>query len=293
MANIVDSVLKVEGSSELVEQFLQALPGLIREDKSVYCAQSEAGIVSECEGRKTVSMSFETKWHAPHSMLIAAVRKYHHLGLDFHLWWQDDDGGLGPDPLFGGDLVVISGCFGEFCTRVLGDTWFSEGQGEINFLAIDRSADEHADCYGDWFRQRAAVVGTAARINSEEGLRAMVQEAYPERSILTAKFPRPDEVLADRVVNIVQRLNELIRDTWGPQWFEKNNKTFGEVTPEELGGLYDMLIDEAYPEEAARMRARAEQAQHDQERLDSADDGEDYFAGLAKAPPSGGEDPAS
>ena len=181
-----------------MEQFLKALPGLIgKDEKSVYCEQGEPEIVAECEGRKTVRVSFETKWHAPHSILIAAVRKYHPLGLDFHLWWHDDDGGLGPDPLFGDALVVGPDCFGEFYTRVLGETWFSEGQGETNFLAIDRSADEYADCYGDWFRQRAAA-GTAVPIASEAGLRSMVQEAYPEGSILTAKFPRRDEGLADR-----------------------------------------------------------------------------------------------
>jgi hypothetical protein len=79
MANIVDSALNVEGSSELVEQFLQALPGLIRDDKkTIYCKQSKREITCEREGPKTASVSFETKWRAPYDVVMAAVRKYHH-----------------------------------------------------------------------------------------------------------------------------------------------------------------------------------------------------------------------
>jgi hypothetical protein len=253
MANIVDSVLKVEGPSELVDQFLEALPCLIEEDKkTVYCEQSKAKTICEREGTKTVIVSFETKWRGPHDMVMAAARKYHHLGLEFHMQWHDSDGGLGPDPLFGGysgDLVILPKCFGEFYTKELSGSWFSKDQGEVSFLVL--TTDGYEECSMDWFHQRVADADTVVEVMTEADLHAMVQEAYPERSIITAKFPKDHEVLVDRVVSRIQKLNDLILKTWGAQWFEKNNKTPGEVTEEELGGLYDMLIDEAYPEESA------------------------------------------
>jgi hypothetical protein len=297
MANIVDSVLNVEGSSELVDQLIEALPSLIRDDKkTVYCEQSKPEITCEREGTKTVSVSFETKWRAPYDMVMAAVRKYHHRGLDVHLWWHDDDGGLGPDPLFGGysgELIVIPSCFGEFYTKEMPGSWFSKDQGEVTFLALDRMAEGFEECSIGWVHQRVADAHTALQSLTEAQMRAMVQEAYPDRSIITAKFPQDHEVLSDRVASRVQKLNELIQKTWGPQWFDKNNKKFGEVREEELGGLYEMLLDEAYPEESARMQERAKQeVQRGQQRLESPDDGEDYFAGLVITPRDG-QDAAS
>src|ERR1700722_18803891 len=134
MANIVDSVVKVEGPSELVDKFVEALPSLIAEDKeTVYCEQGEIETIRVGEGTKTVRFSFETKWHTPYDMMIAAMRKYHHLGAEFHMQWCDDDGGLWPDPLFGGELIVVPKCFGEFYTKELTESWFSENQGKLSF----------------------------------------------------------------------------------------------------------------------------------------------------------------
>ena len=306
MGNVVDSALQVGGAIELVDQFVDAFL-TIKTDKETVCyGISTPEVIRQESGTKVVLIAFQTTWDPPVAMVFEAVRKYRHLGLDFHLWWHDDDGGLGPHPLFGGDLVVDPLRFGECYTRHLSRSWFSEGQGEVAFLALDRTTGEYVDCNDGWFRQRCDSDSALERMTEAE-LRAVVQEAYPDRNILTVKFAKDKEVLGhDGVVNCVQKLNDLILQTWGPQWFAGRGKTFGEVTEEEMGESYDQLIAEAYPEEAARIRELAEiQARREQNPdptriastpvLDGGDDDVDYFAKLAGPAneQTGGNDPDS
>ncbi len=164
--------------------------------------------------------------------------------MQFHLQWLDQDGGLCPDPLFGGDDTVYYKCFGELYTSPIGNiTWFKdEDQGSFSFVCVN--SRDTIDITASWFTERGIDVKT---LTEADGLR-LVRAAHPDHAVFVARSATEDECLNRAVVDRVEKLNELIAETWGTDWFPGNNKVRGEVRFEDLSGdEYDRLIAERYP----------------------------------------------
>jgi hypothetical protein len=235
-----------------------------------------------------------------------AVRKYR--ALQFHLKWFDDDGGLQRDPLFGGDLTTFHRCFGELYTSQIGrNTWFKDGQGTFSFVCVN-SLDT-IEIPAAWFAERGLDV---RKLTESEALR-LVREAHPEHGFFVERFATEDECLYGHVVNRVAKLNDLILETWGAQWFSQRDKVPGSVRFEDLSSEeYDCLIAERYPEcilchqplssrwregldlcKCPPMTDQEEQAELERREAESkalrdnqSDDSTDFFANLAKANPA-------
>lgn len=272
MPNVIVSRLYAEGQIELVDRFIdEELSTLLTEPdelRTQYGAMYEWRVkhfgvawlnhdikaVRDADGIKTVLIRCESPWTPPYSLFLDAIRKCHRnesadgSGLQFHLFWDDADGGYGPDPLFGDDWVHCGETFGELYTEPICDqngrvSWFGDEQGEFTFVAVSTigSADE-VEITRSWFEERGFTVK-----GEREGL-DLVRAAYPDHVVLVAKWPVTDEVLHDwAVINRTEKLNEVILETWGAQWFVQRDKALGAVRFEDLSSEeYDSLIGARY-----------------------------------------------
>jgi len=207
MANMSCNTLYIEGPTHVVDQFLRdsVIGCALEQEREVSRAWYESDrlidwvvgfdftTVGESHGFKTVQLGFETKWQEPLGLLLDMIRKYHDLGLEFCLsWWNDACGGL--ESLLGGDMGIKGPYFGQLFTKSIEGSWFGGNHGKQTVLALNRQSMDWDEVGTSLLRERGYSDAQMAAFSNEQ-VRDLARQAYPDRILVFAFRSTPKEIL--------------------------------------------------------------------------------------------------